>query len=236
MPMRLPVGLVTNIGYYFNKHAYSMTCLSHCASLHSCASRLMAYSAYTPKGNFEMMPYSKWKTNEQYNGLDPLIFHIETDFDYANLSDAILGELHGMISEEMIHELIDFGAVYLRPSSEAHKNGKPTRTTREKSSLPVPKGSYVRVSANPKRYPHFWKVQNWTSLILFESDDLLAVNKPPGCPTTETADNIVENVRKKMEHTLGTMAAQGSWRSPHGLMSALRVFSFSLKTRGQHPY
>ena len=167
----------------------------------------MAYSFYspgntTPRCNFEMVPSLEWKSSGLYNGLDPLIFHIQTDFDYDNIPDAIKGELQGIIPDEMIFQLIDFGAVYFRPAG-THKTKKPKRTTPEKSSLPLQKGSYVRVSANPKCYPHFWDVGDWKSLIIFESDDLLAVNKPAGCPTTETADNIVENVRKKLERTLG---------------------------------
>ena len=90
--------------------------------------------------------------------LPPLIHHISAEDDWPSLVHLIANEAG--IEEGLVQELLRFGAVYLskplvpgvrkQRAGNVEGMGKAERVT---SNVPVPRGAYVRVHANPKRYP-----------------------------------------------------------------------------------
>ncbi len=62
-------------------------------------------------------------------------------------------------------------------------------------------GSYIRVHQNPRRFP----VANfrWPEQKVFESDDLIVLNKPAGLPVHPTVDNIQENLAALIGQEIG---------------------------------
>lgn len=61
---------------------------------------------------------------------------------------------------------------------------------------------YVRVHVFPKRFPIL--EIDWKSLIFFQNEDFLVINKPPGIPVHGTLDNYEENITRQLSHHLKT--------------------------------
>ena len=168
-------------------------------------SRLMASSVFSPRGNMDFIPSIEYNTGNNghaMNKLDPLIYHIELDKPHEGLIDAIHSEVSEVIPKDYLKQLIEFGSVYMRKKEDK----KPHRVRIgdvDKLGNSLERGTYFRISVNPRRYPEVWRVEDWRSKVLYESEELLVVNKPPGLPCTETADNMKENLRYQMERTIG---------------------------------
>lgn len=60
---------------------------------------------------------------------------------------------------------------------------------------------YIRIHTHPKRYEI--KHIDWKSLIVFESETFLVVNKPSGLPVHATLDNYIENLAYQLSKALG---------------------------------
>lgn len=63
---------------------------------------------------------------------------------------------------------------------------------RVREDLVLKKGDYLRVHAEPRRFPAD-KVR-WREAVIFEDEDFVIVQKPSGIPVHATVDNFVENV------------------------------------------
>lgn len=77
-----------------------------------------------------------------------------------------------------VNKLLDLGAIYLNKS-------------RIKTNTQLHPGDYLRVHIEPRRFPH---PENINSLVLFEDEDFIAINKPAGTPCHPTLDNSQENI------------------------------------------
>lgn len=73
--------------------------------------------------------------------------------------------------------LLEFGAIYVNDERQA-KDGF------------IFQGSEVRVHLSPRRYHCNFA---WKSLVIFENDFCLVLNKPAGVPSHPTVDNLIEN-------------------------------------------
>ncbi|MEQ1723091.1 MAG: RluA family pseudouridine synthase [Pseudobdellovibrio sp.] len=89
-------------------------------------------------------------------------------------SDGLLSEI---LHEEDFRMLLKIGAIYV--------NGE--RQTKDKI---VSEHSDVHVYTEPKRYKCDY---DWSSLIVFENDFFLVLNKPSGIPCHPVIDNAIEN-------------------------------------------
>lgn len=76
-------------------------------------------------------------------------------------------------------ELLRLGALYVNRERQ-HSDG------------PLEAGDYVRIHTRPKRYET--TAIDWDNVVVFDSDDLLIVNKPAGLPVHPTLDNALENL------------------------------------------
>jgi 23S rRNA pseudouridine1911/1915/1917 synthase len=85
--------------------------------------------------------------------------------------------LSEILHEEDFRMLLKFGAIYV--------NGE--RQTKDKI---VSEQSDVHVYNDPKRYKCNY---DWSSLIVFENDFFLVLNKPSGIPCHPVIDNAIEN-------------------------------------------
>jgi len=97
--------------------------------------------------------------------------------------------------ERLVREYSDIGSELLKIGS-VYVNQK-----RADPAAHLNIGDLVRVHTNPRRYPI--RDFDWKARILFENDDLLAVNKPSFVPCHPTVDNIEENIKKIFEGFLG---------------------------------
>jgi 23S rRNA pseudouridine1911/1915/1917 synthase len=70
-----------------------------------------------------------------------------------------------------------------------------------RENVMVEKGHYVRVHAQPRRFPAA-KI-DWKATVIHEESDFIVVQKPAGIPVHPTVDNWVENVIFSLETDLG---------------------------------
>ena len=61
----------------------------------------------------------------------------------------------------------------------------------------------IRIHQNPLRRPHAWQI-DWNDTILFETDDYIAINKPPAIATHESVDNFYENAKYQILNLIKT--------------------------------
>lgn len=71
---------------------------------------------------------------------------------------------------------------------------------RVRENVQVEKGQYLRVHAQPRRFPV--ESINWKNTILHEEPDFLVINKPAGIPVHPTVDNWTENLLYCLEEFL----------------------------------
>lgn len=91
------------------------------------------------------------------------------------LSEIIFENLS--LQNEDFRDLLKLGAVYVNNE----------RQTKDKI---VSENSVLRVHTTPRRYNCDY---NWNSLVVFENDFCLVLNKPSGVPSHPVVDNAVEN-------------------------------------------
>ncbi len=99
---------------------------------------------------------------------------------FSNRETILLSEAlhdHLNLNYETFKELLKLGAIYINKE----------RQVKDKFII---EDSLFRVHTNPKRYHCDF---NWKSLIIFENDFFLVLNKPPGLPSHATVDNLLEN-------------------------------------------
>ncbi len=98
------------------------------------------------------------------------------DVQHTNLLSEILYDEYSVTSADF-KKLIDLGAIYVNNERQT-KDG----FVFQKSTL--------RVHLKPRRYNCNYL---WKSLIVFENDFCLVLNKPSGIPSHPTSDNALEN-------------------------------------------
>lgn len=76
------------------------------------------------------------------------------------------------ISINNAHDLINLGSVYHKSNSEQ------IGPMRVMNDVPVETGDYIRVFPDTSRYDT--DSVNWKERVLFENNDYIVVNKPPG--------------------------------------------------------
>lgn len=93
----------------------------------------------------------------------------------ARLSDTLAMALD--MPHENIHELLNLGAVYVQNQ----------RVIKDAS---IHAGDLCRVHTKPRRYNCNY---DWNSLVVYENQDFLVLNKPSGIPSHPSVDNRIEN-------------------------------------------
>ncbi len=71
---------------------------------------------------------------------------------------------------------------------------------RVRENIVLEKGAYLRVHAEPRRFPS--EKVNWRKTVLYEDDEFLVIQKPSGIPVHATVDNFVENVIYSLQKEL----------------------------------
>lgn len=91
------------------------------------------------------------------------------------------------VTSERIEHLLNYGAIYV--------NG-----LRQRTDGALAPGDTLRVHHEPKPFlsPGF----SWTPEIVFEDEDLIAIDKPGGLATHPTLDNFQDNIKTLSEHHL----------------------------------
>lgn len=89
------------------------------------------------------------------------------------------------INTKQFELLLKLGAIYVNNERQT-KDGW------------IPEGSLFRIHTTPNRYKTDY---NWNSLVVFENDFCLVLNKPSGIPSHPTADNAMENALTQMSLT-----------------------------------
>jgi 23S rRNA pseudouridine1911/1915/1917 synthase len=92
------------------------------------------------------------------------------------------------LSPEQIRFLLSFGSIYVKGE-------------RCLENTQLQDNCYIRVHQNPRRFP----IENfkWPEQKIFETDDLLVIDKPHGLPVHPTVDNIQENLAALLENEIG---------------------------------
>jgi hypothetical protein len=127
----------------------------------------------------------------------PFIYHIRADRDYNDLLTLIHQETR--IDESYIHELFDFGAIYLQSKPSKSKGPTSVATVpmdrQSDSRIPVTQDTYCRIHVNPRRYFGGYDV-SWTDRITSSliMPHMMIVDKPYDLPMTPTVDNTRENL------------------------------------------
>ena len=94
----------------------------------------------------------------------------------ADVLSGILDDELSLKSEDF-RNLLKLGAIYVNNE----------RQTKDKI---IPQNSSFRVHTKPRRYECDYP---WSSLIVFENDFVLVLNKPSGVPSHPSVDNVIEN-------------------------------------------
>ena len=91
------------------------------------------------------------------------------------LSEILYDELD--INSVKFNFLIKFGAIYNNNERSLHDSF-------------INENSLLRIHTDPRRFNCDY---DWKSLIVFENDFVLVLNKPSGVPSHPVTDNIIEN-------------------------------------------
>ena len=151
---------------------------------------------YTPKETTPQWPSTLAHDKDQI--YPPLIMHIKSgDEEFVNLFSLV--DQCTELPKSLVHELVDFGAVYWTPCNE-----EKTRriTLSEAIQSPIIPQSYVRIHVNPKRYPEATSV-HWKDRIIHQDDEIIVIDKPSGVPCTGGVDNLVENAEGQITSLIG---------------------------------
>jgi RluA family pseudouridine synthase len=89
------------------------------------------------------------------------------------------------INSKNFESLLKLGAIYVN-------------NERQSKDAWITEGHELRVHTKPRRYKTDY---NWNSLVVFENDFCLVLNKPSGIPSHPTVDNIIENSLTQMSLT-----------------------------------
>ena len=181
---------------------------------------------------------SKIKINELHPSLDkfdsdgfkgnpnPISYHILINKEkHAGLTLNQVIENESFLNTSYLHKLIKFGAIYTSStrdiistsdSNNDNNNKLPPRFTRllDKSELEQIINDdtsivRLRMHVNPLRKPHAWNI-DWKDTILHETDDYVAINKPPAIATVESVDNLYENSKYQILNLMRTRKKNGT--------------------------
>ena len=94
----------------------------------------------------------------------------------SGLIAEILFDTLNLKSNDTIH-LLNLGAVYIN-------------NQRHIQNSVISENNLFRVHTKPRRYNCNF---NWNSLIIYENEDFVIINKPSGIPSHPSVDNIIEN-------------------------------------------
>lgn len=94
------------------------------------------------------------------------------------LSDILISILE--IPQKELLELLHLGGIYLE--------GQRLRQDQD-----IAEGAYIRVHSKPRRFPA--NDYSWDERLLFQNEDFVVVNKPPGLPVHPSVDNCLENLQ-----------------------------------------
>ncbi len=106
-------------------------------------------------------------------------------FEYGvkHFINSEMGELKEIISRTLeisateVEALLNLGAVYIN-------------NLRQNQNSVINANQSLRVHTKPRR---FHCAYDWQSLIVFESEDYVVLNKPSGVPSHPTVDNLIDN-------------------------------------------
>jgi 23S rRNA pseudouridine1911/1915/1917 synthase len=91
------------------------------------------------------------------------------------------------MTPDVLTPLFELGAIYVNNQRMIH------------SDQIIKYGALIRVHTKPRRYNTDY---DWKSLIVFEHEDYIILNKPSGLPSHPSVDNIIENSLTQTERTL----------------------------------
>jgi len=112
--------------------------------------------------------------------------HIVVEAGIRTVAKAVSSAL-GVTSHASL-ELLALGAVYLRPHCD--EEARPRRIFTDCECV---EGDYIRVHPSPRRYTHILSsIVDARSMVLFENDHYLVVDKPAGIPSVPPVDNYYE--------------------------------------------
>lgn len=109
-------------------------------------------------------------------------FYCPTD---TRLSTLLTDTLH--LTAAHVTELLNLGAVYIQ-------------NQRASEDIVVKAGELCRVHSKPRRYNVNY---NWKSLVVYENQDFVVLNKPSGIPSHPSVDNRLENSLTQLAQAMG---------------------------------
>lgn len=107
--------------------------------------------------------------------------------------DEVLSQALALEKSET-HFLLDLGAIYLNEKRLVAKDEKSL-------GIEIQKNDYLRVHQTPRRFP--FELIKYPDCLVFESKDLIVINKPSGLPVHPTVDNTQENLLHQLEKIRG---------------------------------
>lgn len=87
--------------------------------------------------------------------------------------------------------LLQIGAIYRSQNHHPHLKPSEVFFKRETDPILLEPGAILRCHQNPRRFPTYF---NWSERVVFENEDFIVINKPPGLPCQPSLDNKIENV------------------------------------------
>lgn len=93
----------------------------------------------------------------------------------GSISEILFDSLDLKLSE--VTDLLKMGAIYIN-------------NYRQINDTQIVANSLFRVHTKPRRYNCLY---DWSSLLVYENEDFLVLNKPAGLPSHPSVDNIIEN-------------------------------------------
>lgn len=120
-------------------------------------------------------------------------FHASCEF--ATVPEAVATALH--MSHDRAAKLHEIGAVYIYRQNKFRR----THLIEKYPPSTVLEGDLFRVYLFPRRFPEC--MIDYTFRVIWENDDLLLVDKPPGCPCSLHVSNALEALDVAASASLG---------------------------------
>lgn len=114
---------------------------------------------------------------------------------YATVPEALTAALH--ISPERAQKLHEIGAVYIYRQMKFRRS----RLIEDFPPVSVEEGDLLRVYLFPRRFPEC--VTDYSSRVVWEDEEVMIVDKPPGCPCSLHVSNALEALDVAASASLG---------------------------------
>lgn len=114
---------------------------------------------------------------------------------YATVPEALTAALH--IPLDRAVKLHEVGAVYIHRQMKFRR----TRFIENFPPISVKEGDLFRVYLFPRRFPEC--VTDYSSRVVWEDEDVMIVDKPPGCPCSLHVSNALEALDVVASASLG---------------------------------